>query len=101
VPLSALRDEQGRQVVWTIEGNKIVARPVTVGMRNEDEGFAQVNAGLDKGASVIVARLDGVKPGNKVRVGAAPAPAASPTPSASSAPAAASASSATAAATKG
>jgi RND family efflux transporter MFP subunit len=93
VPLSALRDEQGRQVVWKIEGNKIVAQPVTLGMRNEDEGMAQVSAGLDKGASVIIAKLDGVKPGNKVRVGAAPA--------ASSASAAASASSATATATKG
>jgi membrane fusion protein (multidrug efflux system) len=78
VPIAALRSEQGQQVVWKIEGNKVVAQPVTVGMRNEDEGMAQVTAGLVQGASVIVARLDGVKPGNKVRVGAAPAAAPAP-----------------------
>lgn len=73
VPIAALRGEQGRQLVWKIEGNKVVAQPVTLGMRNEDEGMVQVTAGLVQGASVIVARLDGVKPGNKVRIGAPPA----------------------------
>ena len=76
VPIAAVRTEKGQQVVWKIEGNKVVAQPVTIGMRNEEEGMAQVTAGLEKGASVIVARLDGVKPGNKVRVGAAPVAAA-------------------------
>ena len=73
VPLAAVRTEKGQQVVYTIEGNKVVSQPVTLGTRNEDEGMAQVTSGLAKGATVIVAKLDGVKPGNKVRVGAAPA----------------------------
>ena len=73
VPLAAVRSDKGRQVVYKIEGNQVVSQPVTLGLRNEDEGMAQVTSGLDKGASVIVARLDGVKPGNKVRIGAAPA----------------------------
>jgi membrane fusion protein (multidrug efflux system) len=72
VPLAAVRSEKGLQVVYKIEGGKVVAQPVTLGMRNDDEGMAQVATGLDKGASVIVAKLDGVKPGNKVRIGAAP-----------------------------
>jgi membrane fusion protein (multidrug efflux system) len=72
VALAALRTEKGQQVVYTIEGNKVVAQPVTLGLRNEDEGMAQVTTGLDKGASVIVAKLADVKPGAKVRVGAAP-----------------------------
>jgi hypothetical protein len=38
--------------------------------------MAQVTSGLSHGASVIVAKLDGVKPGDKVRIGAAPAAAA-------------------------
>jgi membrane fusion protein (multidrug efflux system) len=78
VPLAAVRTEGGRQVVYTIEADKVVARPVTLGMRNEDEGLAQVTAGLGKGARVIVARLDGVKPGNKVRVGTVAAAPAAP-----------------------
>jgi RND family efflux transporter MFP subunit len=80
VPLSALRSEKGRQVVYTIEGGKVVSRPVALGLRNEDEGMAQVTSGLADGASVIVAKLDGVKPGDKVRIGAAPAAAPAATP---------------------
>jgi RND family efflux transporter MFP subunit len=72
VPIAALRSEKGQQVVYKIEANKVVAQPVTLGMRNEDEGMAQVTSGLATGASVIVARLDAVKPGAKVRIGAAP-----------------------------
>jgi multidrug efflux pump subunit AcrA (membrane-fusion protein) len=73
VPIAAVRDEKGSKVVYTIEANKVVSRPVTLGLRNEDEGVAQVTSGLAAGASVIVAKLDGVKPGDKVRIGAAPA----------------------------
>lgn len=76
VPLSALRTDKGQQVVYKIEGNKVLSQPVTVGMRNEDEGMAQITSGLAQGASVIVAKLDGVKPGSKVRVGVAPVAAA-------------------------
>ncbi|MFC0131429.1 efflux transporter periplasmic adaptor subunit [Massilia eurypsychrophila] len=80
VALAALRTEKGQQVVYIVEGNKVVAQPVTLGLRNEDEGMAQVTSGLAEGASVIVARLDGVKPGDKVRIGAAPVAAAAPAP---------------------
>jgi membrane fusion protein (multidrug efflux system) len=72
VPIAAVRNDKGQQVVYKIEGNKVVSQPVTLGLRNEDEGMAQVTSGLAQGASVIVARLDGVKPGDKVRIGAAP-----------------------------
>jgi RND family efflux transporter MFP subunit len=80
VPIAAVRSEKGHQVVYTIEGGKVVSQPVTLGLRNEDEGMAQVTSGLANGASVIVARLDGVKPGDKVRIGAAPAAPAAPAP---------------------
>jgi membrane fusion protein (multidrug efflux system) len=69
VPLAALRKEQGKDVVYKIEGNKVVSQPVQTGMRNEDEGMVEITAGLAQGANVIVARLEGVKPGHKVRVG--------------------------------
>jgi hypothetical protein len=44
--------------------NKVVAQPVKMGLRNEDEGYAEVQEGLVQGANVIVAKLDGVKPGH-------------------------------------
>lgn len=73
VPMTALRDDGGRQVVYKIEHGKVVAQPVTLGLRNDDEGYVEVTDGLDKGANVIVARLDAVKPGAQVKLPASPA----------------------------
>jgi len=72
VPLAALREEAGRQVVYQVAGGVVVAQPVSIGLRSEDEGVAEVTAGLDAGASVIISKLEGVKPGARVKL-AAPA----------------------------
>ena len=71
VPTAALRMDQGRQVVYEVENGKIVAQPVQLGLRNDDEGYAEVTSGLGKGAYVIISRLDGIKPGNLVKLPAA------------------------------
>jgi RND family efflux transporter MFP subunit len=76
VPLAALRSDGGKQVVYQVDQGKVVAQPVTLGLRNEDTGYAEVTGGLQQGAQVIVAKLDAVKPGAKVKL-AAPADAAS------------------------
>jgi membrane fusion protein, multidrug efflux system len=76
LPLGALRKQGGTDVVYAIENNQVVARPVTLGLRNEDDGLAEVSTGLASGARVIVATLDGVKPGSKVKVTEAAVPAA-------------------------
>jgi RND family efflux transporter MFP subunit len=68
VPVAALREEGGKQVVYQIAGGQVVAQPVTLGLRNEDQGYAEVTEGLDQGAQVIVARLESVKPGAKVKL---------------------------------
>ncbi|MET0322833.1 MAG: efflux RND transporter periplasmic adaptor subunit [Duganella sp.] len=68
VPLTALRDDGGRQVVYQVTGGKVVAQPVTLGLRNDDEGYAQVTAGLAHGAQVIVSKLPNLKPGTPVRL---------------------------------
>ncbi|QYF91684.1 efflux RND transporter periplasmic adaptor subunit [Massilia sp. PAMC28688] len=72
VPLAAVRQENNSDVVYTIEANKVVARPVTLGLRNEDDGMVAVKAGLQDGATVLLGKLDGVKPGSKVKLPAAP-----------------------------
>ncbi|SFF53125.1 RND family efflux transporter, MFP subunit [Duganella sp. CF458] len=79
VPLAALREESGKQVVYLVSNGVIVAQPVSLGLRSEDAGLAEVTGGLDKGANVIISKLEGVKPGAKVKL-AAPAgvPAAKP-----------------------
>ncbi len=68
VPMTALRTEQGRQVVYQIVQGKVVAQPVKLGLRNEDEGYAEVVDGLAPGANVIISRLDSVKPGSQVKL---------------------------------
>lgn len=75
VPLTALRREGGQDVVYRIEAGKVVAQPVTVGMKSEDEGMAEITQGLVAGALVIAAPLDALKPGVRVKVAADAAPA--------------------------
>jgi ribosomal protein L2 len=52
-----------------------VVQPVVLGLRNDNEGVVQVREGLAAGATVLAAKLDGVKPGSKVKLAAVPAPA--------------------------
>jgi RND family efflux transporter MFP subunit len=69
VPLAAVRsDKEGKQFVYKVEQGKLLAQPVTLGLRNEEEGYAEVVAGLAQGASVIVSRLDSLKPGASVKL---------------------------------
>ncbi|WP_374585655.1 efflux RND transporter periplasmic adaptor subunit [Pseudoduganella sp.] len=68
VPLAALREESGRQVVYTVVDGAVVAQPVKLGLRSEDEGVAEVSEGLQPGTQVLVAKLEGLKPGAKVRL---------------------------------
>ncbi|MGZ8290230.1 MAG: efflux RND transporter periplasmic adaptor subunit [Telluria sp.] len=76
LPLAALRSDKGADVVYTVENGKVVSKPVTLGLRNEDEGMAEVTGGLAAGARVLVAKLEGVKPGSKVKIDGPPAKAA-------------------------
>lgn len=66
IPIHALRQQNGKDVVYKIVNNEVQAQAIKLGLRNEDEGMVQVLEGLDVGANVILAKLDGVKPGSKV-----------------------------------
>ena len=68
LPIAALRRENNRDVVYKIDGNKVVAQTVSTGLRNDDDGMIEVTEGLKQGERVVLARLDGVKPGSKVKV---------------------------------
>jgi RND family efflux transporter MFP subunit len=82
VPLAALRTTNGQQVVYKIDQGKVVAQPVKLGLRNDDEGYVEVTDGLDAGANVIISRLDSVKPGSQVKLPANVATPATPPKSA-------------------
>jgi RND family efflux transporter MFP subunit len=68
VPTAAVREDAGRTVVYKVAGDRIVAQPVTLGLTSEDDGLAAVTAGLAAGENVLVTKLDGVKPGDRVRL---------------------------------
>ena len=68
VPLAALRKEGEREVVYRVDGGKVVAQPVQLGMRSEDEGMAEVTSGIEAGAVLLAVPLDGVKPGSAVKL---------------------------------
>lgn len=70
-PLAAVRHDGGQDVVYRVDAGKVVAQPVKLGLRNEDEGTVQVTEGLAPGETVIATRLDGVKPGSSVKLAAA------------------------------
>ena len=73
VPLAALRTDGARDVVYRVDGGKVVAQPVQLGMRNEDEGMAEVTGGVEAGAVLLAVPLDGVKPGSAVKLARAAA----------------------------
>ena len=76
VPLAALRKEGARDVVYRVDGGKVVATPVELGMRSDDEGLAEVSKGVEAGAVLLAVPLDGVKPGSAVKLAQAKASAA-------------------------
>jgi membrane fusion protein, multidrug efflux system len=63
VPLGALLEDKGQTVVHQIVDGKIIAQPVTVGLRSEDEGVAEIKSGAKEGAIVVAVKLDSIKPG--------------------------------------
>lgn len=71
VPLIAVRQVSGVPTVYKVDHDHLVAQAVELGLRNEDEGYAEVKKGLVEGDQVIVSQLDMVKPGSKVTLPAA------------------------------
>lgn len=74
VPASALREEAGQAFVYTIESGKVARRAVTVGARDTQAGLVEIRSGIDKGLSVVSARVTGLKPGSPAMIKAAAAP---------------------------
>jgi RND family efflux transporter MFP subunit len=67
LPLSALKQEQGQTVVWTVDKSSMTvsARPVQIAGTDGNE--AVVGAGLAPGAIVVTAGVHVLTPGQKVK----------------------------------
>jgi membrane fusion protein, multidrug efflux system len=68
VPMTALHEDKGVSSVYKVENSKVVVQPVTLGLRNEDEGMVEIKSGLDAGSQVLVVKLASVKPGSEVKL---------------------------------
>lgn len=68
LPAGAVRRENGRDVVYRVDGGKVVAQPVTLGLRNADEGMVEALDGAADGMIVLAVPLEGVKPGSQVKL---------------------------------
>jgi RND family efflux transporter MFP subunit len=68
VPATAIREESGQAYVFTLEGGKIVHRPVKVGSAQQAEGVVEVLSGLERGMTVVAARVSGLKAGAPARL---------------------------------
>jgi membrane fusion protein, multidrug efflux system len=68
LPIGAVRRDNGRDVVYRVDNGKIVAQPVTLGLRNQDAGLVEALDGAQDGMTVLAVPLDGIKPGSKVKL---------------------------------
>lgn len=76
IQTSALREENGKSFVFTLEDGRLAKRPVEPGMRSEQDGLVEIRSGLAPGIQVVTARIEGLKPGAPAVVkGSPPMPA--------------------------
>jgi RND family efflux transporter MFP subunit len=74
LPLGAVQKQNGKDVVYRVDGGKVVVQPVRLGLKNEDAGMVEAVDGIAPGATVLAVKLDGVKPGEKVKLPGAATP---------------------------
>ncbi len=81
LPLSALKEEQGRSIVWLVDRASMTVRPQAVQVAGADGNEAVITSGLEAGQVVVTAGVHVLNPGQKVKFyvdpGAPPASAAS------------------------
>jgi len=84
LPLSALREEQGRTTVWLVDRATMTVKVQPVQLAGADGNDAVITAGLAPGMVVVTAGVHVLTPGQKVKFyvdpGAPPASAAGGTP---------------------
>ncbi len=73
LPLYALRQDNGKNIVYKIANGQILAQEVKLGLKNEDEGLVEVSSGLQAGDHVLMTQIEQLKPGSKVKLANKPA----------------------------
>lgn len=67
LPLSALKEEQGRSIVWVVDRATMTVQPQPVQLAGADGNDAVITGGLAPGQVVVTAGVHVLHPGQKVR----------------------------------
>ena len=67
LPLSALREEQGRTTVWLVDRSNMTVKVQAVQLAGADGNDAVITAGLSPGMVVVTAGVHVLTPGQKVK----------------------------------
>ena len=68
LPLSALKEEQGRTIVWVVDQATMTVKPQPVRVSGVDGNEAVVDEGLSAGQVVVTAGVHVLNPGQKVKL---------------------------------
>lgn len=68
LPLSALKEEQGRTIVWLVDKATMTVKPQPVQVAGADGNDAVVTGGLNAGQLVVTAGVHVLNPGQKVKL---------------------------------
>jgi membrane fusion protein, multidrug efflux system len=68
LPLSALKEEQGRTIVWLVDKTTMTVKPQPVQVAGADGNDAVVTGGLNAGQIVVTAGVHVLNPGQKVKL---------------------------------
>jgi membrane fusion protein, multidrug efflux system len=68
LPLSALKEEQGKSIVWVVDQNSMTVKAQPVQIAGADGNEAVITAGLAPGQMVVTAGVHVLSPGQKVRL---------------------------------
>ena len=68
LPLSALKEEQGRTIVWVLDRPTMTVQPQPVQVAGADGNEAVIAAGLSAGQTVVTAGVHVLSPGQKVKL---------------------------------
>jgi membrane fusion protein, multidrug efflux system len=68
LPLSALKEEQGRTIVWLVDKATMTVKPQPVQVAGADGNDAVISGGLNAGQVVVTAGVHVLNPGQKVKL---------------------------------
>ena len=68
LPLSALKEEQGRSIVWVVDRASMTVRAQPVQVAGAEGNEAVISAGLEAGQVVVTAGVHVLNPGQKVKL---------------------------------